>query len=206
MRSVHVLNFTLMSPSSCQATTDQRISIVGTESPLTITYSQVFVPAALCPEKEQIFRGNQCTAPIHAMIFSVRKQGSSILFQRLNQDRVYAIFYLLSADINSQFHCNFIFLWELCGVSKCFNIKNLSLEVLDSISFGLLACALISLLYVHLVLCKFLFSAMQMLSLGTYTVFVLGQQDLILWRIFVSIIVLSGFAPIPFVLSLLFAF
>lgn len=47
---------------------------------------------------------------------------------------------------------------------------------------------------------------MQMLSLGTYTVIVLGQQGLILWKIFVNIIVLLGFAPIPFVLSLLFAF
>lgn len=100
------------------------------------------------------------------------------------------------------------FMGSLCGVCKCFNIKYLRLEIIDSISFGLLANALIYLLHVHLVLCKFfnaLFFAMQMLSLGTYTVIVLGQQDLILWRIFVSI-VLSGFAPISFLLSLLFAF
>lgn len=104
---------------------------------------------------------------------------------------------------------SFFFMGSLCGVCKCFNIKYLGLEVIDSINFGLLACALISLLRVYLVLCKFfmvLFFAVQMLSLGTYTVILLGQQDLILWRIFVSIIVLSGFAPIPFVLSSLFAF
>lgn len=119
----------------------------------------------------------------------------------------FSVFCLLTST--PSFSVTSFFMGSLCGVHKCFNVKYLRLEVIDSIRFGLLACALISLLCSHLLLCKFfnvLFFALQMLSLGTYTVILLGQQDLILWRIFVSVIVLSGFAPIPFVLSLLFAF
>lgn len=91
------------------------------------------------------------------MISLMREQRSSILFQRLNQDHVYVIFYLLlPADINSQFFAvTSFFMRSLCGVCKCFNIKYLRLEVIDSISFGLLANALISLLHVNLVLCEF---------------------------------------------------
>lgn len=117
MTSVQVLSFAVMSPSSCQATPDQKISVAGTESPLTISH-QVFVPAALCPKKEQIFRGNQCTAPVHAMISLMREQATSVLIQRLNQDHVYVIFdLLLPADISSLFHCNLvlhgIFVWSV---------------------------------------------------------------------------------------------
>ena len=74
----------------------------------------------------------------------------------MNQDHVYPIFHLLlPADVNSQFHRDFIVLRgisvSLCGVRKCFNIKYLRLEVIDSITFRLLASDFIALLHVHLV-------------------------------------------------------
>lgn len=87
----------------------------------------------------------------------LNERTGKLCFSRDWTKTIFMSFSIFSCLLTStlSFTVTSFFMGSLCGVCKCFNIKYLRLEIIDSISFGLLANALIYLLHVHLVLCKF---------------------------------------------------